>query len=105
MADVLFLNIRERGDELATIRTFGWPESAPGRLVVTEGALIGIAGSLAGAAFGLAGAAQFAGEFPAGLWIVAAATAAAGALVAVAVSLLPARLLRRLPTAHLLAEE
>jgi putative ABC transport system ATP-binding protein len=55
-----------------------------------------MAGSLAGAAFGLAGAAQFAGEFSADLWIVAAATAAAGTLVTIAVSLLPARLLTAL---------
>jgi ABC-type lipoprotein release transport system permease subunit len=50
VADVLFLNIRERAAELATIRALGWPESALGRLVVAEGAAIGLCGSLAGAA-------------------------------------------------------
>jgi putative ABC transport system permease protein len=40
MVDVVFLNIRERAAELATIRSFGWRESALARLVVTEGAVI-----------------------------------------------------------------
>jgi hypothetical protein len=105
VADVLFLNIRERGAEIATIRTFGWREGVLGRLVVTEGALIGVAGSVAGAALGLAGTAEFAGQFPARLWAVAGAAAAAGILVTVVAALIPAQLLRRLPTAHLLAEE
>jgi putative ABC transport system permease protein len=105
VADLLFLNIRERAAELAAIRALGWPESALGRLVVTEGAAIGLAGSLAGAAAGLAAAAAFAGEFPARLLLAATAAVLAGVLVTVAAALLPARLLRRLPTAQLLAEE
>ena len=105
VADVLFLNIRERAAELAAIRALGWPESALGRLVVTEGAVIGLAGSLAGAAAGLAAAAEFAGQFPARLLLAATAAVLAGVLVTVAAALLPAQLLRRLPTAQLLAEE
>ena len=105
VADVLFLNIRERAAELAAIRAFGWPESALGRLVVTEGAVIGLAGSLAGAAAGLAAAAEFSGQFPARLLLAATGAVLAGVLVTVAAALLPAQLLRRLPTAQLLAEE
>jgi putative ABC transport system permease protein len=105
VADVVFLNIRERAAELATIRSFGWRESALARLVVTEGAVIGVAGSLAGAALGLAGAAEFAGQLPPQLVLTAAAAAAAGVLVTVGAALLPARLLRRLPVSYLLAEE
>jgi putative ABC transport system permease protein len=105
VTDVVFLNIRERAAELATIRSFGWRESSLARLVVTEGAVIGTAGSLAGAALGLAGAAEFAGQLPPGLFAAAAASAAAGVLVTAAAALLPARVLRRLPAAHLLAEE
>ena len=51
VSDVVFLNIRERASELATIRSFGWRDGTLGRLVVTEGAIIGVAGSLAGAAW------------------------------------------------------
>jgi hypothetical protein len=105
VADVVFLNIRERAGELATIRSFGWRESSLVRLVVTEGAVIGVAGSLAGAAIGLAGAAEFAGQLPPGLLGAAAAAAGVGVLVTVGAALLPAQLLRRLPAAHLLAEE
>ena len=105
VADVLFLNIRERAAELATIRALGWPESALRRLVVTEGAAIGLCGSLVGATAGLAGAAEFAGQFPAQLLLAATAAGLAGALVTVIAALVPAQLLRRMPTAQLLAEE
>ncbi|MGA3155038.1 MAG: hypothetical protein ACLPS1_01175 [Streptosporangiaceae bacterium] len=58
---------------------------------------------LAGAASGLAAAADFAGQLPPGLYLVAAAAAAA--VVTAAAALLPAQAARRLPAAHLLAEE
>jgi putative ABC transport system permease protein len=105
VADTVFLNIRERAPELAAIRSFGWRDSALARLVITEGAIIGVTGSLIGAGLGLAAAAWFAGQLPARLLLIAAATVAAGVLVTAAAALLPAALLRRLPTAHLLAEE
>jgi len=105
VADVLFLNIRERAAEMATLRSLGWPESALARLVVTEGAVIGLAGSLVGAGLGLAATAQFTGLLPSRLFTVAAAAAAAGLLITAAAALFPAGLLRRLPAAHLLAEE
>jgi putative ABC transport system permease protein len=105
VADVVFLNIRERAAELATIRSFGWREAALARLVATEGAVIGVTGSLAGAGLGLGAAAWFAGQLPARLIAIAAAAVAAGILVTAAAALLPAALLRRLPHAHLLAEE
>jgi hypothetical protein len=105
VADMLFLNIRERSAELAAIRALGWPEPALARLVVTEGAVIGLSGSLAGAAAGLAATAAFAGQFPARLLLAATAAVLTGVLVTAAAALLPAQLLRRLPAAQLLAEE
>ena len=105
VADVVFLNITERAAELATIRSFGWRDSALARLVITEGAIIGVTGSLAGAGAGLGAAAWFAGQLPARLIAIAAAATAAGIIITAAAALLPAALLRRLPTAHLLAEE
>ena len=105
VADVVFLNIRERAAELATIRSFGWRDATLARLVVTEGAIIGVTGSLASAGLGLGAAAWFAGYLPARLVVIAAAAVAAGILVTAAAALLPAALLRRLPAAHLLAEE
>jgi putative ABC transport system permease protein len=105
VADMVFLNIRERAAELATIRSFGWRDGTLGRLVVTEGAIIGVAGSLAGAGLGLGAAAWLAGHLPARLIAIAAVAVGAGILITALAALLPAALLRRLPTAHLLAEE
>ena len=105
VADVVFLNIRERAAELATIRAFGWPETALSRLVITEATIIGLTGSLTGAALGLAAAATFAGQLPATLYLIAAAAITAGVLVTTASAILPSRGLRHLPAAHLLAEE
>ncbi len=72
VADVVFLSVRERPPELATIRAFGWREAALSRLVITEGAIIGLVGSLTGAALGLAVAAQLAGQIPAIVYLIAA---------------------------------
>ena len=105
VADVVFLNIRERAPELAAIRTFGWRETTLSRLVITEGAIIGLAGSLAEAALGLAAAAQLGGQLPATLYLIAAAAVVGGLLVTTTAALLPAQALRRLPAAYLLAEE
>jgi putative ABC transport system permease protein len=105
VADVVFLGIVERGAELAVIRALGWRERALSRMVVTEGVIIGLAGSLAGAAIGLVAAARFAGQLPDSLYVIAAAAMVAGVLVTAAAALLPAQALRRLPAAHLLAEE
>jgi putative ABC transport system permease protein len=105
VADVVFLNIRERAGELAAFRAFGWPGSAQRRLIVTEGAIIGLAGSLTGTALGLAGAADFTGQLPVALWAVASAAVAVGTLVTTIAALLPAQALHRLPAAQLLAEE
>jgi putative ABC transport system permease protein len=105
VADVVFLNIRERAPELATIRSFGWRESALSRLVITEGAIIGLSGSLVGAALGLVVAAALGGQLPASLYFIAAAAVASGLLVTTAAALLLAQALRRLPAAQLLAEE
>jgi putative ABC transport system permease protein len=105
VADVLFLNIRERAPELASIRSLGWRESALARLVITEGAAIGLLGSLTGAGLGLAMTAWFAGQVTHRLVAVTVMTAATGLVVTAIAAAVPAALLRRLPAAHLLAEE
>jgi len=46
--------------------------------VVTEGAIIGLADSAAGAGLGLAAAAEFTGQHPAGLYLIAAAAVQRG---------------------------
>ncbi|MFG2042498.1 FtsX-like permease family protein [Dactylosporangium sp. NPDC048998] len=105
VGDVLYLNIRDRAAELATLRASGWSDGMLARLVAAEGFGIGILGGTAGAGAGLAGASWLVGSVAAGLLTVAALAAVVGALVATAAALVPAALLRRLPTAQLLSEE
>ncbi|MFU8876470.1 FtsX-like permease family protein, partial [Micromonospora sp. SL4-19] len=105
VADVLYLNIRDRAAELATLRATGWTDTALSRLVGYEGLLLGALGSLTGAGLGLGGAAWLVGELPTTLALVAAVVALAGIVVTCLAALVPAALLRRLPIARLLAEE
>lgn len=64
IADVLYLNIRERANEFAVLRSSGWPVAALARLVIFEGATLGLIGSVPGAALGIAGSAFFAQQIP-----------------------------------------
>jgi len=105
VADVVFLNVRERATELAAIRSFGWRESALARLVVTEGALVGALGSMTGAALALIAMAWFASQLPVRGVITAVAAGAAGIVVTIVATLLPAQVVRRMPAAQLLAAE
>ncbi|SCF15701.1 FtsX-like permease family protein [Micromonospora mirobrigensis] len=105
VADVLYLNIRDRAAELATLRATGWTDAALARLIGWEGALLGLLGAGLGAALGLGAAGWLIGELPSALLLVAAAVALAGVLTTCLAALVPAALLHRLPTARLLAEE
>ncbi len=105
VADVLYLNIRERVAEFATLRAIGWREATLGRLVTLEGAGMGMTGSVAGAGSGLALAAAFSGSLHAGLIIAAVLAAVAGVVIATLAAILPARLLGRLAGPQALAQE
>ncbi|MGS2613370.1 FtsX-like permease family protein [Micromonospora sp. LZ34] len=105
VADVLYLNIRDRATELAALRATGWTDPELGRLIGYEGLLLGTLGAFTGAGLGTAGAAWLVGDVPGALVLVAGLTAATGVLLTAAAALAPATLLHRLPTARLLAEE
>ncbi|MGC5288289.1 FtsX-like permease family protein [Micromonospora sp. DT231] len=105
VADVLYLNIRDRAAELATLRAIGWTDTELGRLVGYEGLALGIVGATTGATVGLVSAGWLIGELPGALVLVAALAALAGALVSAVAALVPAALLPRLRPARLLAEE
>lgn len=105
IADVLYLNVRERSAELATLQATGWTDTALTRLIVTEGTLIGLAGALTGATVGLIGALAFTDQLPLTLIATTIAVVTIATALAAAASALPTLLLRRLPTARLLAEE
>jgi putative ABC transport system permease protein len=105
VANVLYLNLRDRGAEIATLRALGWHENHLRRLVVTEGAAIALIGAVPGAALGLLGAALLAGGIGASLIVAALISLGVGLAVAVAASAVPIWLLARMPTAMLLTEE
>jgi putative ABC transport system permease protein len=105
VADVLFLNARERDGELATLAATGWDDRSLDRLLAFEGLWIGLAGASAGALVGLAGAALFAGTLPLGLVLVASAAAVTGTVLAGLASFAPALWVRRNAIASVLAAE
>ena len=105
VANVLYLAIREQGAELAALRATGWTDSALSRLVLHQGLGIGILGGLSGAVLGLATVIAFTGTLSAAEVLSASIAAACGPVLAAIAGLIPAVLVRRLPTAALLADE
>jgi ABC-type antimicrobial peptide transport system permease subunit len=105
VADVLYINVRERASELAALWAGGWSNRALLRLIGYEGLGMGVLGGVLGAVAGLVGATWFAGQLSLAMVLLAVATAAAATVVAGAAAILPALVLRRLPLSTLLAEE
>ncbi|GLI02455.1 FtsX-like permease family protein [Phytohabitans aurantiacus] len=105
VTDVLYLNVRERAGELATLQAMGWSDRTLARLLVYEGAVIGTLGGATGAGLGFAGAAWFVGEVPASLVATAAVGGAGAVLLSGLAGLVHARLQCRLPTHRSLAKE
>ncbi|MEV0152505.1 ABC transporter permease [Micromonospora sp. NPDC050686] len=103
--DVMYLNVRERAAEFATLRAIGWPEAALRRLVLYEAAGIGLLGAVAGALTGAGAAALLVGRLDGRVTAVACGAGAAAMLLSTLAGLAPAVLLRRLPTARLLTED
>ncbi|MDQ2896331.1 MAG: ABC transporter permease [Actinomycetota bacterium] len=105
VADVLFLNQRERASELATLTATGWTKRSLNRLVTTEGAWIAILGSLLGGGLGLAATASLSHALPPTLLLTTAGAIAAGALAGTLAALAPSLWLARIPIASLLTSE
>ena len=104
IADNGYLSVRERAAEFAVLRAIGWTDRSLAGLVVCEALILGIAGAFLGALVaGLAVTALAGG--PAAVAAPVLLAASTGPLVAVAASVVPVAVLRRLPTARLLAEE
>jgi putative ABC transport system permease protein len=105
IADVLYLNTRERAPELATLQATGWSDGALMRLVGAEALWLGLAGSLTGAGLGILATSIFAATLPDSLIVVATVAAAVGTIVAALAALAPTIAISRLATVPILAAE
>ncbi|GAB3810378.1 FtsX-like permease family protein [Micromonospora zhanjiangensis] len=105
VADVLYLNVSERAAEFALLTAVGWTEGMLARVVTVEALTMGVIGGTVGAGTGLGAAAVFAGGVTGALAAGALAALAVGVAVAMLGVLVPVTLIRRLPTAQLLAQE
>ncbi|WP_052684463.1 FtsX-like permease family protein [Lentzea aerocolonigenes] len=106
VADVLYLNVRERAGEIATLRATGWSTAAVIRLIAWEGIGIGLIGAVLGTATGLAAIALITGNALTAATLTAAATGAGAAVVAALVAAcVPAWTIGRSPITQNLGEE
>jgi hypothetical protein len=105
IADVLYLNQRERASELALLRATGWRARAIAALTTIEGVWIALLGSLLGGAIGLAATAEISGAIPATLLLTTAAATGAGLIAGTAAAVLTGLLPTRLSLAGILTAE
>ncbi|MGA8634486.1 MAG: ABC transporter permease [Candidatus Dormiibacterota bacterium] len=105
VADVLYINLRERASEFAVLSAVGWRRGHVARVAIGEGVGIGIAGSFFGAVLGLAVAALILGPDLSLLAAPAVAALAAGIVVTVVAASIVAATIQRLPLAATLAED
>jgi putative ABC transport system permease protein len=105
VADVLYLNLRERSAELATLRAVGWSDRQIATVIVLEGLGLGLLGSIAGALAGFALGWALLGVPPLPLLVAAAIATAGGIVIAVLGSLVPLTQIGRLSPHAVLAAE
>ncbi len=105
VADVLYINLRERASEFAVLSAVGWRRGHVARVAIGEGAGIGIAGSLFGAVLGLGIAELILGPDLSLLAAPAVAAFVAGIVVTIVAASIVAATLQRLPLVATLAEE
>lgn len=105
VADVLYLNLRERAPELASLRTVGWSDRHLALLVAVEAALIGLAGSAAGAALGVIVSAVAFDVALSPLALAAGVSVLGGVVAALTASLVPVTQVGRLAPATILSTE
>lgn len=106
VADVLYLNVRERAGEIATLRATGWSTAAVIRMIAWEGIGIGLLGAVLGTATGLVVIAAITGNALTAATLTAAAAGAGAAIVAALVAAcVPAWTIGRSPITQNLGEE
>lgn len=105
IADTLYLNIRDRAADLATLHATGWTDRHLNQFVAAEALTFGLIGSLTGAAIGYALAHQLTGATISQLAPVLVAATLGGLVLTLFAALLPAASIRRLSVPALLAAE
>ncbi len=105
VADVLYLNLRERAAEMVTLRALGWSERQLRQLVLLEALGLGLLGAGTGALVGFAVGAGVLGVPAAGLALACLVAAVGGTAAALLASLLPLSQLNRLTVPAVLAAE
>lgn len=104
IADIVYLNIRERASELMTLRIVGWEDANLTWLVSLEALGLGVIGGLAGSLVGLV--LGIALGLPVGVLAITAAIAGIGGVaLSLAASIVPVSHLRRLIPAVVVASE
>jgi putative ABC transport system permease protein len=105
IADVLYLNLRERQAELVTLRTLGWDRLHLLRLVSAEGLTLAFAATVVGALAGVAICAALLAVPVSSLVVGAIAAVGGGMAASVLASLLPLSQLERLTPPMVLAAD
>jgi ABC-type lipoprotein release transport system permease subunit len=105
VADVLYLNLRDRRAELVTLRTLGWANRHLATVVLSEAATIGIGGSLIGAAAGTTVAAAVLAVPITSLVLSVFAAVGGSLLAALLASSIPIARINRLTPPTILAAE
>ncbi|MDQ5820928.1 MAG: ABC transporter permease, partial [Actinomycetota bacterium] len=105
LADVLYLNLRERAPEFVTLRSFGWTEGQLRRLVALEGLGLGFLGGGLGALLALVVGTLALGVPFIALALIAFLSSIGGICVGLAASIAPLTQIRRLTPPTVLAEE
>lgn len=104
VADVVFVSVRERGVEFATLRAVGWRERDLARAIGYETVLIGVIGAVSGLVIGLAILAALAGTLPAQAVPKAMVVGLGGVVLAGLAAAVPVAAVSRLSTMRLLSE-
>jgi putative ABC transport system permease protein len=105
IADVLYLNLRERAAEFASLRAVGWADSHLARVVLFEAVGLGLLGTISGAIVGVLIGALVLSVPVASLAVAAAIAIADGLACVLLASLVPLSQVNRLTPHAVLAEE
>jgi putative ABC transport system permease protein len=105
VSDALYLGIRERASEFATLRAVGWSESELRRLVLMEAAVISMFAVLSGLFVGVAAIKMLADIAIPRIIAMAAVTGGFGILLGAIAAAVPVLLLNRVRLATLQSEE